>query len=371
MYWTADKDKRGGGWGFNTETSPGAAIPVVESIKHMLPQPSWWPQDDVWNYHAGLGNFKNLDIYNAALAARYGPSNTLEDYVRKSQAAAYDGERAMFEAYIRNRYRSTGVIQWMYNNAWPGTIWHLYDYFLVPGGGYFGTKKANEPLHVIYGYDDRGVYVSNLAQQPVNGLRVAARILNFDMTEKFSKTATIDVAADSVVKAIDLPAVDGLSTTYFVDLRVIDAKGSVVSRNFYWLSSKPDELDWAKSNHFVTPQSQSGDLTPLSSLPRVRLKAARVATPVGDRATSSVAAANTISVSIANPSNSLAFQARLRVTDGPMGDEIVPARWQDNYISLLPGASQTVTAFFEPGTLTGKRPTIQVDGWNIEPVTIR
>jgi hypothetical protein len=30
-----------------------------------------------------------------------------------------------------------------------------------------------------------------------------------------------------------------------------------------------------------------------------------------------------------------------------------------------------VTAFFEPGTLTGKRPTIQVDGWNIEPVTIR
>ena len=26
-------------------------------------------------------------------------------------------------------------------------------------GGYFGTKKANAPLHVVYGYDDRSVAV--------------------------------------------------------------------------------------------------------------------------------------------------------------------------------------------------------------------
>ena len=48
---------------------------------------------------------------------------------------AYDGERAMFEAYARNKYDSTGVIQWMMNNAWPSLIWHLYDYYLRPGGG--------------------------------------------------------------------------------------------------------------------------------------------------------------------------------------------------------------------------------------------
>ncbi len=44
-----------------------------------------------------------------------------------------------------NKYTATGVIQWMLNNAWPSLIWHLYDYYLVPAGGYFGTKKANEP----------------------------------------------------------------------------------------------------------------------------------------------------------------------------------------------------------------------------------
>ena len=59
----------------------------------------------------------------------------------------YDGQRAMFEAYGRNKYNSTGVIQWMLDNAWPSLIWHLYDYYLVPAGGYFGTKKACERLH--------------------------------------------------------------------------------------------------------------------------------------------------------------------------------------------------------------------------------
>jgi exo-1,4-beta-D-glucosaminidase len=72
---------------------------------------------------------------------------------------AYENIRAMFEAYSRNKYTSTGVIQWMLNNAWPSMIWHLYDYYLRPGGGYFGAKIALEPLHPLYGYDDHAIYV--------------------------------------------------------------------------------------------------------------------------------------------------------------------------------------------------------------------
>jgi exo-1,4-beta-D-glucosaminidase len=378
MYWTADKSEHGGAWGFNTETSPGAAIPVAESIRHMLPQPSWWPQDDVWNYHAGLGNFKNLDIYNASLAARYGKAANLEQYVWQSQAAAYDGQRAMFEAYIRNRYTSTGVIQWMYNNAWPGTIWHLYDYFLVPGGGYFGTKKANEPLHVLYGYDDRSVRVSNLDRQGVSGLRVSARVLNFDMTEKFARSVTIDAAPDSVVSALEIPVLDGLTSTYFLDLRVADASGRALSRNFYWLSTKPDVLDWPNTKFFYTPLAQSGDFTQLSSLPKVKVRATRVA-PGDSHVAPGVPAprpepetsGERLAISVTNPTKSLAFQVRVRVTDGANGDEIVPVRWDDNYFSLLPAGSQTVTARFEPGALAGKHPVVHVDGWNVEPATVR
>ena len=50
-------------------------------------------------------------------------------------------ERAMFEAYGRNKYESTGVIQWMLNNAWPSIIWNLYDYYLVPAGALLRHRR--------------------------------------------------------------------------------------------------------------------------------------------------------------------------------------------------------------------------------------
>ena len=105
-----------------------------------------------------------------------------EDYTVTSQLMTYEGERAMFEAYRRNQYVSTGVIQWMFNNAWPSIYWHLFDWYLLPGGGYFGAKKANEPVHVLYSYDDRTIAVvnSNQSRAPIRGAHLRARILGLD-----------------------------------------------------------------------------------------------------------------------------------------------------------------------------------------------
>ena len=150
-YWTEDKlgstnvcklGQCGGAHGFNTETSPGPAVPPIESLRAMLPKEHLWSIDDWWNYHAGGGEFKDIHVYTEALNTRYGKADTLEDYTLKAQLMNYEGIRAMFEAYSRNKYTSTGVIQWMLNNGWPSLIWHLYDYYLRPAGGYFGAKRA-------------------------------------------------------------------------------------------------------------------------------------------------------------------------------------------------------------------------------------
>ncbi len=149
----------------------------------------------------------------------------------------------MFEAYGRNKYTSTGVIQWMLNNAWPGLIWHLYDWYLRPGGSYFGAKKANEPLHVQYSYDDRSIVVVNSIYKPFAGMQVRAAVYNLDMTEKFAREATADIAEDSSTRVLTLPEIPGLSATYFVSLTLSDAAGKTVSRNFYWLSTRPETLE--------------------------------------------------------------------------------------------------------------------------------
>ena len=74
----------------------------------------------------------------------------------------------------------------MLNNAWPSIIWHLYDYYLRPGGGYFGTKKANELIHVQYSYDDRSVVVVNSYYRAFPKYQVTAKVYNMDLTEKFT-----------------------------------------------------------------------------------------------------------------------------------------------------------------------------------------
>src|SRR5213079_1825443 len=141
------------------------------------------------NYHAGGERFTTVNVFTDGLNRRYGQASSLDDYERKAQAMTYDGQRAMFEAYARNKYTSTGVIQWMLNNAWPSMIWHLYDYFLRPGGGYYGTKKACEPVHVQYSYDDRSVAVVNDLQQPFTGLKVSAEVFDLNLASKFSQEA--------------------------------------------------------------------------------------------------------------------------------------------------------------------------------------
>ncbi len=271
-YWLADTKDFGGAFGFNTETSPGPAVPLLNCLRKMLPEANLAPDDPVWNYHAGSEGFQNLSHFDQAMKAVYGDSRDLADYERKSQIMAYDGERAMFEAYSRNKYVSTGVIQWMLNNAWPSLIWHLYDYYLQPAGGYFGAKKACEPLHVMYSYDDRSVAVVNSTYRSVSGLVVKAAVFDADLHERFSREAAADVASDGVTRVLVVPeeAFHSGSPVYFVRLSLEDAGHKLLSSNFYWLSAKRNVLDWEKTDFHYTPVSSREDLTSLQSAPERR-----------------------------------------------------------------------------------------------------
>jgi len=245
----------------------------VESLSRMLGPDHLWPIDEYWTFHAGGDEFKDLKLFTSALEGRYGRATGVEDYARKAQALAYEGQRAMFEGYGRNKYTATGVIQWMLNNAWPSMIWHLYDYYLRPGGSYFGAKKAGEPLHVQFGYDDRSVVVVNSTLKGHVGLKATARVLDLASKELFARTAPVDVGPDGSAKAFRVPEPPGLTPTYFIALTLDDAAGRTVSRNVYWLSTKRDVLAWDKSEWYYTPLTEYADLTGLQRLPPAEVEA--------------------------------------------------------------------------------------------------
>lgn len=361
-YWLIDDDHFGGAFGFNTETSPGAAIPVKSSLEKFLPEEHLWPIDRLWNLHSGAGNLNgNLEHFNSSMDAIYGAPKGLDDYISKSQAMAYDGERAMFEAYGRNKYVSTGVIQWMLNNAWPSVIWHLYDYYLQPAAGYFGTKKACEPLHIQYSYDDRSVVVVNSVNQDFSDLTAEASMDDFNLRRLFFRKIHLASSADSVQRLFNIPGEKIDTDVYFVRLTLLDKTQRVLSTNFYWLPKKLSTYDWSveheKEHPYYTGVTSYEDLSMLSQLPKVHLDAAAFARrqPEGED----------VRAQIHNPSRNLAFQIHLSIVDEKSGEEILPVLWQDNYFSLMPGESRAVVAHYSAVTNAGHL-RLEVNGWNID-----
>jgi exo-1,4-beta-D-glucosaminidase len=354
-YWYTDHD--GAAFGFATEIGTGKTISSVESLRKMLGRDHLWPRDNTWILHTQGGEYTPFNNFEDGMKGRYGEATDLNDFIRKAQLISYDNERAMFEAYGRNKYKSTGVIKWMLNNAWPSTAWHLYDYYLEAGSGYYGTKKSLEPLHVQYCYDDHSIVVINSTLDKFPTLTVNAAIFDITGKQVWKETALTSITADSVVRIFNLPEIADLSKTYFVSLMVKDTKGKVLSRNFYWLSTVNDEIDWSKRKWYISPTKVHGDFTALSTLPSINLD---LKTDYHHDSED-----NCANVTLTNPSHSIAFFVRLRVMNEQGDAEILPSIWDDNYVSLLPGETRTLTASWKDEDAKDITPKVVVDGWNV------
>lgn len=71
-------------------------------------------------------------------------------------------------------------------------VGYLFDYYFEQGGGYFGAKKALQPVSVVWDYYATGdrtaghVYVVNHQLEPVSNVSVAVRFYNLDGTQNKS-----------------------------------------------------------------------------------------------------------------------------------------------------------------------------------------
>jgi exo-1,4-beta-D-glucosaminidase len=353
-YWLEDT-VRGGAWGFATEVCPGVALPPIESVRKMIPDEHLWPVGEMWDFHAGGQEFHTLKRFTDALTARYGEASSAEELTQLSQVMTYEAQRAMFEAYARRKYVATGVIQWMLNNAWPSMIWHLYDWYLRPAGGFFGTRKACEPLHILYSSPDRAVVITNDLRRAYRGLSAQIRVFDLDQALLFKRTVSVDVDARGRTDALVLPELPSSSPVTFVDLRLTTASGEPVSSNFYWLAREGDVIDWEKASWIHTPVSRHADLRALRSLPAASPTVSAVRIANGEEA---------VMVELRNPSDRLAFFVQARLTD-ERGDDLLPVLWTDNYVSLLPGDRQLLRAALPNRRAMPAEIRVEISGVNV------
>jgi len=156
-----------------------------------------------------------------------------------------------------------------------------------------------------------------------------------------------------------LPEIEGLSSTYFVSLELQDPSDHPVSRNLYWLSTKPETLDWEKSTWYVTPTKTFADYTALNSLPPAELQVTAQSKP------------GETTVTLTNAGKAIAFGVHLKVKKGTDGDEVLPVLWEDNYFSLLPAETREVTATYNVPDLGQSKPVVDVEAWNRKPAVVK
>ncbi|MBX5439399.1 MAG: glycoside hydrolase family 2 [Thermoflavifilum sp.] len=361
-YWYMDT-LHGGAYGFNTETSPGPEIPVLSSLRKMIPADSLWPIGTAWLYHSARGQFYNLTYYNRAMNERLGPPQNLFDYERKAQLLNYEGERAMFEAFEANRFRATGIIQWMYNASWPKLWWQLFDYYLMPTGAFYGVKKACEPIHIAYDYGRKEVNLINNTLHHFSQLHAQAKIMDINGNILYAHSADIPIVNPQETRHLSLlQQVQDLPETYFLVLSLYDHQDHEISRNVYALSSVEDLLDEQKSTWYVTPQSQFADLKALQDIPEVTIHVHKHFVKRGDTTFAEI--------TLMNPSPHLAFMVyvdfcRQQHQADLSCASVAPVFWDDNFITLLPGEKRTLKGWVYTKDLGGQPPQIEVTGWNI------
>ena len=73
----------------------------------------------------------------------------------------------------------------------------------------------------------------------------------------------------------------------------------------------------------------------------------------------------TATITLSNGGDTIAFFIRAELVKGPDGEEIVPVYYSDNYVSIWPGESVTLTAAYRTADTHGLAPQLRVEGFNV------
>jgi mannosylglycoprotein endo-beta-mannosidase len=326
---------------FKTETG-SVSIPTIESIQGMMPQKDWETINDDWAQHDMAAGAQRGNEFPTSLAERYGHIRNLADFVQKGQLATYEAFRAMYEGRNAEMFKTTtGVITWMSHPAQPSFVWQLYHYDLEPNAALYAVKKAAETVHVQFNEENRGIEVVNNRPDALNAVNVNVLIYRFDGTLDSHKTYPLaQVPGSSTIKAAQIDVSARITPLYFIKLDLTDTNGTLLSTNFYWQHVAQDQFDG------------------LMNLPRVVLDAEASSRTEGDK--------TLLTVTLQNNTNNVALLSHLQLHQKKSGRRVLPVFYSENYISLVPGESTTVSIEAATKDLQGDEPLIELDGYNVD-----
>jgi hypothetical protein len=310
-------------------------IMTMESLRLTMDEHDFWPQARAWGTHDfSLNGAQGGRSFIERVEKSYGGARSAAEWVTLAQFVNYEGHRAMFEAQSKNRM---GLLIWMSHPTWPSFVWQTYDYFLEPTAGYFGAKKACEPLHIQWNPATDAVEVVNYSAGARAGLTARAEILNLDGTSRWTRSAGLDLKEDATATPFTIAWPADLTDVHFVRLKLLRGE-TVLSENFYWRGK------------------QEANFTALRGMPAAKLDVTTETRRDGARWT--------LTATVKNSSATPALMIRLKAVRATTGDRILPALYEDNYFSLAGGESRQVKIEFQDADARGEAPVVRLEAFN-------
>lgn len=321
------------------------SLSTLESLKHWIAPQNQWPVSDAWAYHDWhqLGN-GDVRPFMMHLDMQFGAPVSLSDMDRKAQMFNYTLHRAIFEGFNAHLWSpNSGRMIWMTQPAWPSNMWQLFSSDYDTAASFYGVMKASEPRHVQLDLSTYDVEVINTTTAPLTGATVEASIYDLDNKRLFTKTLPVSVATDAMTNVMKLPLNDifaqpGMSAPVFVRLNLKGADGQLISTNFYWLSAEEE------------------DMRRLNTLPQAVIDAKVSSGAEGKE--------KLMTAVLTNEGKQAAIELKLTLEDASSHERILPAYYSDNYISLLPGESETVTIRYPESAAKGEA-ALGLRGYNL------
>jgi len=320
---------------YNSEVG-SVGVGDYESLEKFIPAENMLaPQfkekpDSVWDYHKYIGYDEHINPY--------GKAKDVKDFAMKAQLVNYDQYRALMEGFSNKMWDwYTGSIIWKTQNPWTALRGQMYDYYLDPNACLYGLRKGSEPLHVMMNPIDSMVTVVNNGFTTRDNLLVQAKAYDMDGKEHFYSQVFNSIGPSSVRRyfplndfLIKLDKKEGV----FVSLKILNEAQDVLSENLYWLPGKDGRYSGLQKIKTVVPIIEATEKRK-----------------------------GQIAVTLSNAKdNPVAFFNRIALVDAVSGKRILPAFYSDNYISVLPGESKTITVDYSGSQKTA----VEVYGWNVE-----
>src|SRR5436305_4901262 len=366
-YWFSGKYV--GSRGACAEQGDNEHIPTLESLKKFIPADKLWPINDTWFMHAGVfGGNATLANIQLAIDRRYGSSHNVEDFVRKAQLAHYENIRAQFEDFAADGWANHKMtIYWMLNSHWPSFFGNIIDYYLSPGGAYYGAKKGLRPLSVVFNsfatgdHSQAKVIVVNQTATEVRGLRVRVRVYDLDGKVRDDRSAEdIQVPYNGSAQVMLLPRYRESSPVFFVRCQLFESNGRLAVDNTYWQSQKDDDLGDRKNDSAMHLQQVSwADMTALNTMPAVNMELSAVQSTVDNE--------EHITIRLHNRSQHVAFFERATISAAKDGDDGLPIEYDDNYITVYP---EETTEIHGTVSRAADPHWVKLEGYNTAAISI-